>query len=163
MQEGLAKFLRWMIVAEMVALVVAVFTQVFSRYILNSSVPWTEEVARYILVYLTFTGGALAVYENTHLRVDVLLDACPPLIERGLRALSGILMAVTAILLIYYGARFTYLARGTISPAIDQPMAWVYAIMPLAGVLMLVYALLQTSAELRGRRREQSDSGQAHG
>lgn len=138
---GLANALRWLLVIEMVALVICVSTQVFSRYVLGASVPWTEELARYVLVYLTFTGTALAAHENSHIRVDFVVEALPRFLRRPLYLMADLLMCVAAAILLYYGCRFTYLAKNTISPAIDQSMAWVYAAMPCAGLLMLMYGL----------------------
>ena len=140
-QDYLAKALRWLLVLEMVGLVICVSTQVFSRYVLGASVPWTEELARYVLVYLTFTGTALAAHENSHIRVDFVVEALPRALRRPLYLLSDLLMCVAAAILLYYGWRFAYLAKNTVSPAIDQSMAWVYAAMPCAGLLMLVYGL----------------------
>ena len=59
-------------------LAVLVFTQFFSRYALNDSVAWTEEVARYLLIVLVFIGSAGAVRRGTHIRVEALEQALPP-------------------------------------------------------------------------------------
>lgn len=57
---------------------ILVFTQFFSRYALNDSVSWTEEVARYMLIVLTFIGSIGAVKRGTHIRVEALEQALPP-------------------------------------------------------------------------------------
>jgi len=59
-------------------LAVLVFTQFFSRYALNDSVAWTEEVARYLLIVVVFIGSAGAVRRGTHIRVEALEQALPP-------------------------------------------------------------------------------------
>ena len=56
---------------------ILVFIQFFSRYVLNDSVAWTEEVSRYLLMVLTFVGAAGAVRRGTHIRVEVLEHALP--------------------------------------------------------------------------------------
>lgn len=153
-QERMAQILRWLMIVLMVAMTATIFTQVFSRYVLQSSIPWTEEVARYILVYIAFVGGALAVFEKSHLRVEIVVEMLPLRAQQALHIFSTTLIAVIAALLVYYGGRFTLLARNTISPAIDQPMALIYVIMPVAGVLMLIFAILQIASFLAQSRPE---------
>ncbi len=59
----------WIVLAVFWALAVVVFYQVFTRYVLNDAAGWTEEIARYLLVAVTFLGGAMAVRRNTHIQV----------------------------------------------------------------------------------------------
>jgi TRAP-type transport system small permease protein len=65
-----------------------VFAQFFSRYVLNDSIAWTEEVARYLLIVLTFIGSAGAVRRGTHIRVEALEMALPPRARRVLYAVQ---------------------------------------------------------------------------
>jgi len=67
---------------------VLVFTQFFSRYALNDSISWTEEVARYLLIILTFIGSAGAVRRGTHIRVEALGMALPMGARRVLWAIQ---------------------------------------------------------------------------
>ena len=69
---------------------VLVFTQFFSRYALNDSISWTEEVARYLLIILTFIGSAGAVRRGTHIRVEALEMALPPRARRVLWAFQDL-------------------------------------------------------------------------
>lgn len=122
-------------------MVIVIFTQVFSRYVVGSSISWTEELARYLLIYLTFIGSAVAVREHAHLRVDFLVVRLPAVVQRILALATTVGIAIAAGFLLYYGATFTLLARGTVSPALEQSIAWVYAVMPVTGLLMLAFVL----------------------
>lgn len=55
-----------------------IFVQFFTRYVLNSSLSWTEEIARYLLIAVGFTGGIVAVRKNTHIMVEFLFRFIPP-------------------------------------------------------------------------------------
>ena len=149
--RALARVLDGVLAVLLVGLVGAVFTQVFSRYVLQASVPWTEEVARYLLIYLTFVGAAVAVREHTHLRVDFLVVRLPHLAQRviGMAMTAGIL--ISGALLVVYGYSYTERAVGTISPAIGQSIAWIYAVMPVAGALMVAYAIPSLVRQFAGK------------
>lgn len=142
-REYLAKALRGLLVLQIFGLTVCVFAQVFSRYVLQDSISWTEELARYILVYMTFTGTALAAHDNSHINVDFFVNSLPSVAQKVIHVVSDLLMCVAAAILLYYGWRFTSLSQDTVSPALDQSMAWVYAAMPFAGVLMLFYGVIR--------------------
>lgn len=70
---------------------ILVFMQFFSRYALNDSVAWTEEVARYLLMVLTFVGAAVAVKRGAHIRVEALESALPPRARRVLYAVQDVI------------------------------------------------------------------------
>ena len=69
-EDWLAFVLFW-------ALAFIVFLQFFTRYILNDSLAWTEEIARYALIWITFIGAAVVVRKNSHIAVEVLLHFLP--------------------------------------------------------------------------------------
>ena len=60
-----------------IVMVTVVLSQVFFRYVLRVSVPWTEEFARYLLIFITFLGGALAVRDKKHISINVIIDRLP--------------------------------------------------------------------------------------
>jgi TRAP-type C4-dicarboxylate transport system permease small subunit len=67
----------WVTLAVFWILAVVVFYQVFTRYILNDAAGWTEEIARYLLIAVTFLGGAMAVRRSTHIQVDFVYRFIP--------------------------------------------------------------------------------------
>lgn len=105
---------------------ILVFVQFFSRYVLNDSVAWTEEVARYLLIALTFIGSAGAVRRGTHIRVE-LLESLLPLPAR--RVLWAILDAIRLAFWVF-GAwvGFDLADRMGVMPmdSLNASLAWVY-------------------------------------
>jgi len=68
----------WIVLAVFWVLALVVFYQVFTRYVLNDAAGWTEEIARYLLIAVTFLGGAMAVRKNSHIQVDFVYRFLPP-------------------------------------------------------------------------------------
>lgn len=103
-----------------------VFTQFFSRYVLNDSVSWTEEVARYLLIVLTFIGSVGAVRRGTHIRVEALEHALPRRLRPALWALQDAMRLGFWV----FGAWISLdLAdRMGVMPmdSLDASLAWVY-------------------------------------
>lgn len=105
---------------------ILVFTQFFSRYALNDSISWTEEVARYMLIVLTFVGAAGAVRRGTHIRVEALEHALPVPARR-------LLFAVQDALRVGFWAFGAWVSldladRMGVMPmdSLDASLAWVY-------------------------------------
>src|SRR5712671_4267623 len=75
----------WIVLAVFWALAAVVFYQVFTRYVMNDAAGWTEEIARYLLVAVTFLGGAMAVRRGTHIQVDFVYRFLPQAARRVFR------------------------------------------------------------------------------
>jgi len=115
---------------------VLVFTQFFSRYVLNDSVSWTEEVARYLLIILTFIGSAGAVRRGTHIRVEALEMALP----MGARRVLWAFQDLCRLAFWAFGAWISVdlSERMGVMPmdSLDASLAWVY--WPVAGGFLLM-------------------------
>ncbi len=83
----------WIVLAVFWALAAVVFYQVFTRYVLNDAAGWTEEIARYLLVAVTFLGGAMAVRRNTHIQVDFVYRFLPAAAGRALSIFVDVVRA----------------------------------------------------------------------
>ena len=73
------------------ALALTVFYQFFTRYVLNDSASWTEEIARYLLIATVFTGATIAVAKNNHIQVDFFYRFMPQWLSRGMSLLVDVL------------------------------------------------------------------------
>lgn len=122
------------------ALLVAV--QVFCRYILNSSLFWSEELARYMLVWLSFLGANVAYYRNLHPGVDTITSRLSASKQRISRILVHIMTMALGVVMLVSGAQFAWFVRMQISPALSIHKWIILVVIPLSGVLFFVYALL---------------------
>ena len=134
-------------------MVVVVAAQVFFRYALNHSLFWSEELARYILVWLTFLGASVAYRRGAHPRIDLWSDRGHPGRDKAIRIGAHLVGMAFFILLVLYGAQFAYFVRLQISPALQLPKWIVMLVLPVSGLLMLLHALAALTEEIRERDR----------
>lgn len=135
-------------IAFMAAIVVIISAGVFWRYVLNDALAWTEEAAKYLLVWLTFAGAPLALRSGGHIAVEVLPGALPPRPRHALRA--AILSVIVTVLLVLaqQGWGLAMNARIQTAATFELSLMWVMlavplgcAVMILVGIDMLVRAL----------------------
>jgi TRAP-type C4-dicarboxylate transport system permease small subunit len=119
-----------------------VAAQVFFRYILNSSLFWSEELARYMLVWLSFFGATVAYYRNLHPGVDTITSRLSSSQQRLSRLLVHLITMALGIVILISGIQFAWFVRMQVTPALSIPKWIILAIIPLSGLLFLVYALL---------------------
>ncbi len=98
------------VVEKIVALLLAVmsivvFLQVIFRYVYHGSLPWSEELARYILVWLTFLAASIGVKRNAHIGVEVVVKFLPPLLKKTTSIITQILSLIFFMVLIIYGTK----------------------------------------------------------
>jgi TRAP-type C4-dicarboxylate transport system permease small subunit len=132
--------LRWegLALAGLIAIMTAiVFAQVVFRYLLSSPLVWSEELARYLFVWVTMIGSAMAVRMGLHYGLDILVKPLP----RALAAFAGMLgsaiIAAIAITLIWQGLKESAIATRHFASSMEISMAWFYSALPIGGLLML--------------------------
>lgn len=133
--------LEAMLLAAMVAAITAVtFAQVFTRYVTADPLIWTEEVARYLFVWITLIGAAAGVRVHAHYGLDILRRYAPPL-HTALGAVTMLIVAGFLLLLLYTGIAETRQAALQISPALQVRMHWAYLALPVGAGLALWHVL----------------------
>lgn len=143
---------RWLLVLLMSVMVLAVTWQVVSRYVLASPSSWTEEVARFVLIWIGMLGAAYAFRTRMHIGLDLLPAKLTGAAARRLRRITaGLIMLFAVTVLIIGGGSLVHLTwelRQT-SAALGLPIAFVYGVIPLSGVLITLYsaAALTTAAD----------------
>jgi TRAP-type C4-dicarboxylate transport system permease small subunit len=115
---------------------------VFTRYALGHQASWSEELARFLLIWIGLLGAAFASGRNLHLSIDLLLPRLSPARQHLLLQLVDLLvMAFALAVMVGGGIRLMYLTRvlGQSSPALQLPMWLVYSVLPLSGLLVVYY------------------------
>ena len=129
-------------------MIAVVAAQVFFRYVLNHSLFWSEELARYILVWLTFLGATAAYRRGAHPRIDLFVSRLGPGGMRAMRIAAHLVAMAFCALLVVYGAQFAYFVRLQISPALQIPKWTVMLVLPLSGLIICLHAAAAIRVEL---------------
>ncbi len=135
-------FNRWLLIVLLAAMVVIVFANVVLRYALGTSLVWSEEVARHLMIWMTFAGSGLALRSGAQLGIDTLQDALPPAAARTLRIALAVGMLLLFVLLAWYGMDYAWRTRFQTSAALGISMIYVYIGMPVGCVLMAIHLVL---------------------
>lgn len=133
---------RWVLIVLLAAMAVIVFANVSLRYLTNYSLVWAEEVARYLMIWLTLLGAGPVLRHGGHVAVTNLIDALSP---RGQRLMRGLL--VVALLAFFLGMVWVGYSYGTrmqyqLTPATRISFGYIYAAIPIGFALLGVHLLL---------------------
>tara|TARA_R110002020_G_scaffold296658_1_gene512337 strand:- start:139009 stop:139476 length:468 start_codon:yes stop_codon:yes gene_type:complete len=146
MKAKLDKILGGFLVFLMAMIVLAVLWQVFSRYVLQAASSFTEEVARYLLIWIGILGAAYASGQQDHLAINILPPKLSPANRIKLRIGINILIILFSILaLIIGGGNLVYVnyELGQYSAALGLPLGFVYMVLPISGVLIVFYKVIE--------------------
>ena len=123
----------------MVILVLIIFIHVVLRYVFNSGLSWSEEVASFILVpAFVFLGMALGVDEKIHININILTKKIPKWLDKFLSKLKYILYILISCVMVFYGSRLVIFTSRSILPATEWPASLQYIIMPISGILIII-------------------------
>ena len=147
---------EYIVSALLVLMVVVVFLQVIFRFVLHASLPWSEELSRYILVWLSFLGAAIGVRRGAHIGVEVVVSLFPKPLKIAAALFVHAAGMVFFSLLILYGWRILAVVGRQLSPAMEWSMAIPYSAICAGGVLMFAYALEHTVDVATGNERTRS-------
>jgi len=135
----------------MAVLVADVFLGVWSRYVMQATFQWYDEVARLCFVWMIFLGAAVAVRRGAHFRLHLLIDRFGPTARRRVDLVVIVVVIAFAAVLLAGGIAIAPLARRQVTDALEISMLWFYGALPVGGALMIAFALPQLLALARGR------------
>lgn len=134
-------------------LVLDVVWQVVSRYVVGQSSSFTEEFARFALIWLTVLGAAyINGQKEGHLSMDFLLSKLPLEKQKKRQKIIQLIMAIFAlVVMIIGGGNLVYitLKLGQISPALLVPLGFVYAIVPISGAIIIFFSIYHIKRTLK--------------
>jgi TRAP-type C4-dicarboxylate transport system permease small subunit len=135
----------------MVVLVGDVFLGVFSRYVMQATFKWYDEVARLCFVWMVFLGAATAVRRGAHFRLHLLIDRFGPRLRHVTDLVVALLVLVFGSILVAGGVAMYPVARRQVTDSLELSMLWFYGALPIGGALMILFSLPQLWRLVRAR------------
>ena len=151
--DRIEKALDAVLVFMMIVMAGAVVLQVTSRYVFNNPTSWSEELARYLFVWITFLGAAVVIRKRRHVDVTVLTDRLPPGAAKFVYLVSDVAVLFMLGALTWAGAGLAIMAHRQLSAAMDLPMSLAYSAMPVGTGLMFVFLVATMIWEWKEGRR----------
>ncbi|AQQ52413.1 TRAP transporter small permease [Planococcus lenghuensis] len=130
--------IKYVLVILMAILVVAVFMQVIFRFVIEQPLAWTEELARYCLIWITFLGAAFAMATNSHIGVEFFVKLLTVPIRRIVYLLAVAASLAFFLLLVLEGYELAAGAMSQESPVLRIPMGIIYSVIPLSGCILII-------------------------
>ena len=126
----------------LVAMTLIVFTQVIARYIFEAPLSWSEELARFILIWLSMLSAAYAFKTRSHFALTILVNKLPEKYQKITSFCIHIIVAIFFLMICYYSVIFVHSVNGHVAPALQISMQIPYSSIIVASGLISIFSLL---------------------
>ena len=140
--DSVRKLTKIFIVSIFAIQVLVVFSQVIWRFVFNNPFSWSEELARYLQVWLILLTSAVCIRKGRHLAVDYLTHVLPFKLTKILMFVSLVFSLIFSGVIVIFGIELIVVTIHQITPALQVPIAAVYLAFPICGFLMLLEGLV---------------------
>ncbi|MBC6993128.1 TRAP transporter small permease [Neolewinella lacunae] len=138
------KFLGYLCALLLAVQVVVVLWGVITRYALGNQAGWTEELAGYLLIWISLMGAAYAVGTRSHIAISLFPDGLPPARRRRVnRIIDGLILCFAVAVMMVGGSYYVWLtlSLGQRAPSLQLPVGLVYLAVPVAGLFVSFFQL----------------------
>ena len=154
-RNGITRTLNLLAGLSFLAMVTLTCWQVLTRYALKNPSTWSEELVGYLFAWMSLMGASLITCERGHMNIPILVEKCSPGMQKLLNCFGEIIAFLfSAIIITFGGVRITTLAMGQMTSSLGVPIGIFYIVLPLCGILNMIYALLNVADILHGRTIE---------
>ncbi len=126
----------------LVAMTLTVFSQVIARYIFEAPLSWSEELARFILIWLSMLSAAYAFKTKSHFALTILVSKLPDNHQKITSFCINIIVSIFFLIICYYSVIFVHSVNGHIAPALQISMQIPYSSIIVASGLISIFSLL---------------------
>ena len=136
------RLVRWALAANLGFMTCLVFTSVILRYVFNSPLTWSEELASLCFAWLTFVGAYVGFRTDSHIRIDTLTIFLPAGLRRGIRRCGDVGVLAILGVFVWQGVSLCITTWSLEFPALEISRGYLYVSLPIGAALMLVAILL---------------------
>jgi TRAP-type C4-dicarboxylate transport system permease small subunit len=149
-QEWITTIVKYVMLAQASMIFVIICFSVFTRYLLNYVPSWSEEVPRYLLVWITYLGAALAVKYKEHLSLDAFFNMMPLRARQVGHLILNVLIGAVGVIMLVFGIGLVRQFGDDLMESIAVKNIWFYLAMPISGGLMILYIIQDTWKSILG-------------
>lgn len=128
---------------------IAVVLTIISRYITKISIPWTEEISRYLMIWAAFLAGSLGLKKGVHVGIVVVVEKIPRSTGKWISLIAKLSLLFFFLVVVVEGCLMTVFVSTQLSPVLRVSMAWVYSALPVGGTLFSFYVIQSIIEDLR--------------
>lgn len=151
LRNVLTQLLRALAGVSLLAMVALTCWQVFTRYVLQNPSSWSEELVSYLFAWASLLGASLVTGERGHMNIPIVVERLRPAWRRTLAVFGELVaFAFSLIILVYGGVQITQLAMGQMTSSLGVAVGVFYVVLPLCGVLNVIYTILNIADLCKG-------------
>lgn len=151
-RNAITKILNVLTGVSFLAMVILTCWQVFTRYVLQNPSTWSEELVGYLFGWVSLLGACLVTNERGHMNIPILVEKCGKKGAMFLNCLGEVIAFLfAAIILVLGGIKITTLTMGQMTSSLGVPLGVFYTVLPLCGVLSMIYTILNIIDIVKGK------------
>jgi TRAP-type transport system small permease protein len=154
--------LRVALIVLLSGMALVVFTNVVMRYATGGSLVWAEEVARYAMVWLTFLASGPVLRTGGHIAIENLQDVLPKVLAQQIRAAIALALFGLGLAMVWMGVSYMKLAQYQMTAGTQISFAWIYAAIPVGGMLLMWCTAAMAVGYVSERRFETASDNNEH-
>ena len=135
---ALDRYVCWVCIALLAAIFVVMVLQVTCRYLLGSPLVWSEELSRYLYIWVCYLGAPVALRRGNHIAITLFVDRLHPRVARGISVCMHLVALFFLLALAIEGAILTALSHRLIAITVPIPWSFIYAAVPISAALMML-------------------------
>ena len=135
----LIKLCKFAVITCVLSIALIVSASIFFRYVLNDSITWSEEIAKYLMVWMVFVGAPVAMVESRHIAIEMFPNLFRPRIRASIFLIVNLLIVMTMGFWTYRGLTYTIGGMSQVMSSFDKiPLGVVFASIPFGSCIMMI-------------------------